>query len=406
MRINNIATIILCHVFILVASLLVSENSASAYVKGQCSNCHTMHNSQENAVVVSGTALGDPANDNLLVSDCVGCHTNDVDAQPIYQLGGYDVPAVLNTSAPASMLDGGNFYYTAGPNQGKLPNLIDEGKGHNVAGVSPSFDGTLSIAPGAAGAGCDNSCHSSLWKLNGNPTPEDQIADTGCKGCHLKVGHHVRTSAQGGPQYGAGDAYRFLGGHGSTVGVVPNGDDGNFEDPDWGATPSGFSIYKAQDDSVNAEKLPYISIGRWCAGCHNDFHAFGADDDMFGPQSKNGGDRQMRPPSDPNPGNNPWLRHPTNVELPGYGVDYDWVALGATAYDPAIPVARGTTNRGNIWIDDQVMCLSCHRAHASQYDNSLRFDYDAVIAHNNSAGDSINGCFFCHRSKDDCSTCP
>ncbi|HIC92409.1 MAG TPA: hypothetical protein EYP21_10200 [Syntrophaceae bacterium] len=47
---------------------------------------------------------------------------------------------------------------------------------------------------------------------------------------------------------------------------------------------------------------------------------------------------------------------------------------------------------------DQVMCLSCHRAHGSPYADMLRWNYSHMIA-----GDTTKsgGCFTCHTQKND-----
>ncbi|MEN8135560.1 MAG: hypothetical protein ABFS18_08510, partial [Thermodesulfobacteriota bacterium] len=245
-------------------------------------------------------------------------------------------------------------------------------------------------------------------KLDADTTPASgsNVKTNGCQGCHLKVGHHSRNSGlEGGVAGEAGDAFRFLSGHdNSIVGFVPNGL-GLWEDPDWEidydpGPGTLHNIYKAQGG--NPEKHPEISIGRWCAGCHSDFHAYGELDELTG--TNNMGDRNAQSIAIIDPGNRPWLRHPTNVRFPTDG-EFDWVNVESVAYNTDIPVARGQMDRANIRGNDQVMCLSCHKAHASNYPNSLRWDYDAVIAHDpllaNAGETTVGGCFFCHRTKDD-----
>jgi len=48
--------------------------------------------------------------------------------------------------------------------------------------------------------------------------------------------------------------------------------------------------------------------------------------------------------------------------------------------------------------DAIVTCISCHRAHGSQYADLLRWDYATMTAHNGTTGNV--GCFQCHTSKD------
>jgi hypothetical protein len=42
------------------------------------------------------------------------------------------------------------------------------------------------------------------------------------------------------------------------------------------------------------------------------------------------------------------------------------------------------------------MCLSCHRAHASQYSDILRWDYNNIFAR---SGAPETGCLTCHTKK-------
>jgi predicted CXXCH cytochrome family protein len=74
-------------------------------------------------------------------------------------------------------------------------------------------------------------------------------------------------------------------------------------------------------------------------------------------------------------------------------------------YNLKVPVARTVIPQAPSSLvnpagstDDIVMCLSCHMAHASRYENMLRFDYRYVVE-----GDSskANGCLICHSSKGD-----
>ncbi len=69
-------------------AFIVCQSTAIAGVTGECANCHTMHNSQGGASVShagSGAAWNGGQltggsdtgpQDNLLVSDCVGCHSS------------------------------------------------------------------------------------------------------------------------------------------------------------------------------------------------------------------------------------------------------------------------------------------------------------------------------------------
>ncbi|MEW6219054.1 MAG: hypothetical protein AB1634_05890, partial [Thermodesulfobacteriota bacterium] len=141
--------------------VLLLASQVQAQVTGVCSNCHTMHNSQNGAGLASaGTGarwdggavqggVSAAAQASLLVTDCVGCHSSNGSASTI-TLGDSVIPIVYNAVAPTSPLAGGNFYWVAAGG---------DAYGHNVRGISDQ-DASLPAAPGAVG--CLNSCHTAL----------------------------------------------------------------------------------------------------------------------------------------------------------------------------------------------------------------------------------------------------
>lgn len=394
-------------------------NQAMAQVTGQCVNCHTMHNSQGGNEQVfvgdgSGWSAGSltggtstAAQAELLKTDCVGCHTNTLNSATILTIGSSRVPIVYNaTGYPAQALAGGNFFSVAS----------SQAYGHNVRGIS-SVDLALSIAPGdptAAGGigGCANSCHTSLTLADGIPTiPPVPVAYqfNGCRGCHTQIAHHNS----------ADPSYRYLGGptavDGSHIayvdggGVSPGpGQPNPYEDKDWEQSPNStnHNFYERQDST---DPVITHNVGSFCAGCHMEFHSTGNGLGSFSP-TDNGGD-----PNDinsdgvasglisKNSTSNPWLRHPSGVNIPIGDATGEYSQMAGVAYSPAIPVAQDIAGNATlIDVGDQVMCLSCHRAHGSDKPDSLRFDYSAaatgMIAH--AGTERTDGCFYCHRSKD------
>jgi predicted CXXCH cytochrome family protein len=120
------------------------------------------------------------------------------------------------------------------------------------------------------------------------------------------------------------------------------------------------------------------TISGFCGTCHREFHVVEGI----------GGDTIS-----------PFTRHPTDVLLPGTG-EYAGYNGAGNPYSVEAPVARTTVpdSIGNTVIPgtDVVMCLSCHMAHASDYPDMLRWDYDTMIA----GGGGSGGCFTCHTTKD------
>ena len=345
------------NIFFLCAGILtLLPDSVCAKVTGPCSDCHTMHNSQDG----SGVNINGP-NPTLLNLSCIGCHTEATVLDP-------SVPYVMHLSEPTYGTNtpaGGSFWWVAGGSG-------DDAKGHNVLGLS-GIDSDLSRAPGGGGCG-SNSCHDTLAA----PFPAGSYNDpgiygpytsNGCTGCHLWPAHHADDSnVVVGSESGDTDGYyRYLKGHFATgLGVC------GIEDPDWEMTNSAADHNEYLGDDTDPTGSPTMTD--YCCGCHGNFHD----------QQDSGG---------------LWIRHPSDAVIPDRG-EYS----GYTIYDPNVPVARpnltGWTEPSSAVTPDVdlVMCLSCHRPHGSPYDDMLRWEYSTMDA---GAGTNSNGCFRCHSTKDD-----
>ncbi len=350
-----------------------------AAVKGDCVNCHTMHNSQNGQPVQFRGVELQSAMPTLLLTDCVGCHSNPDSSETIYTLGDSQVPSVFNpggglqyppNGSGNSVLAGGNFYWVA--TQG-------DAFGHNVFGIS-GIDAEHSDtgAPGGLGPLPPSStcydCHFTLSTAAG-----------GCQGCHLaKKAHHADDGVQGVVAQGDG-WYRFLG----NVMFQDLAADGvtGVEDDKWEQNPSPteHNVYKGTDDNYqSATVLSENSIGQMCAGCHAQFH--------HGPNPGDG----MRSST------GAWIRHPSDVVLPA---DPDREYADYTVYNPLAPIAKqtldGTIPSEVVPGEDLVTCISCHRPHGSPYPDMLRWDYlnDCEAGVEDSAEEPC-GCFVCHTTKD------
>ena len=345
-------------------------------VTGQCYLCHTMHNSQNGSNMavastgaawnasnqISGGAATNPQS-KLLITNCVGCHSSST-ANTIVTIGSVRIPIVFNTGGyPAQPLAGGNFYHVS------LDGPANDVYGHNVFGISDPDSNIPPPTPGAPGAlppatdmdpSCMQQCHGTLATGGGT-----FFGGNGCEGCHLR-GYALR-------HHGSPSWYRFLRGHSSNVARRVDG----VPDPDWEQSPSLANSNKYKG-GVDATTYSYAfgslnltqSITDYCSGCHPNFHQ-----EMDGA----GGT---------------WIRHPSDNLLPSTG---EYGAYDPTAsYNNLAPVAYldPSNPQRNEAI---VMCLSCHRAHASQYPDSLRWDYDTCQA---GSANANCGCFVCHTEKD------
>jgi len=352
--------------------ILLGASQALARVSGVCSNCHTMHNSQNGAPVTEGV------NPGLTKYDCVGCHSSS-ESSTTYQLGDSTVPVVLYTggSAPSQYLAGGNFYWVK-EGLGNTDGKIGDPKGHNV--FLNEDDDFLTKAPGGQITCGTTSCHARLSRPAegvSDPFIPDLEGRYGCRGCHLRPKHHALDHPNGNYDNVVGESggwYRFLSGH---MGGQGRGVEG-IEDNDWQATVSSsdhneYLGVTGAYTGVGGFGMGVNAMTAYCTGCHGFFHQ----------------------QSDNPEGGSPWLRHPSDAVLPSSG---EYAAY--TTYNPLAPVARPSlSNTGPSATvtpgEDMVMCLSCHRPHGSPYDDILRWDYSKCTVDNS----SDCGCFVCHTKK-------
>ncbi len=373
--------------------VLLTVIPALSQVTGPCVGCHTMHNSQ------NGTSMALDGNDalvpgagpyaKLLRKDgCVACHSG---AYTDGATGTAGIPKVLALTPPTAgaqdYLAGGNFYWVA------TSGGADDAKGHNV-GYLAGVDGQLSYAPPGYDA--------TMADRRGAFDASHQLTCAGTYGCHgdpdtNKVGdfaslagaHHGVENANGFSDGSSiAKSYRFLYG---IKGV---------ESADWeySTSASNHNQYHGENRTSNSYSDTH-TISHLCCECHGVFHtAAGA---TFG---------------------SPWIRHPTDFDLSdATGTEYQYYNGGdgtTNDYSPIAPVAAdmstldantpsGTMVVSNIFsapsaLSGQdiaiVTCISCHRAHGSEYNDLLRWDYDNIEA---GGGQSNTGCFICHTTKDD-----
>ncbi len=351
--------------------MLISPAEAGAKISGSCSNCHTMHNSQ-NGATITGTP-----NKMLLRSDCVGCHASGISGNinPFT-----NAPQVSHSGS--TDLAGGNFAYISD----------SDANGHNLIEFS-NPDDTLNGPPGAflepghetavtgSNMTCagDNGCHGK------------RVEGSGISGVNaLKGAHHKNVEGRINVADNHYNSYRFL------WGVK------GYEDKDWQnslsavdhneyfgtASPPSYSSGNCANNCHGADSItaPQNTISGFCATCHGNFHSL--DNVVYGPGAGIGMSNSS-----------PFQRHPNDTVLPGGSSEY----AVYTSYNVDVPVARGAVPFGSsptVIPNDSgatgsiIMCMSCHRAHASPYAKMLRWDY-----RNSILSVALMGCNVCHTSK-------
>jgi hypothetical protein len=94
----------------------------------------------------------------------------------------------------------------------------------------------------------------------------------------------------------------------------------------------------------------------------------------------------------------PWIRHPTDVMIPSDPPYSNYKTYNLTAKVARTTVPNVSSEETQIGTTAVVFCLSCHKAHASQYEYMLRFPYDQMLADDPGAAKGT-GCLACHNDK-------
>ncbi|MFC1523473.1 cytochrome c3 family protein [Thermodesulfobacteriota bacterium] len=323
---------------------------AQASVVGVCSDCHTMHNSQD------GDDMGSGPYKQLLKDNCWQCHADDDASQPSSATEAPQVGRSDFTEPTGGMLAGGYFDGV-------------ESHMHNVWDVDTADPDSLlgnADPPGWDGG---------VW--NGFGTGKKMVGCSGTDfsyGCHREGGHHANTDGvTDGSTVGA--SFRFL------SGITGR------EDTDWELSNSStdHNQYLATNDgSDQLGATTNDTINALCGQCHGNFHTYNAT----GNQDNAGSD---------------WIRHPTDLDLSDVRAAVTTDYNNYTVYTVTVPVGsttNGIKSNPSTVDDGIVLCISCHRPHGSPYDDLLRWDYNGMDAGTATAGVQNRGCFKCHDSKD------
>ena len=305
---------------VMAAALITLGFSLSSYALhdggvAHCDACHTMHNSEDGAPVAVGSVGPHLQLGSDPSSTCLTCHA------------GYG-----QFSDGSAYRSGGDFYWVTKDftwtAHGRPQASLGDSHGHNVIAadeVGLDVDGTLGTAPG----GTYNSNH------------------LGCNSCHDPHGSQGNESLL----YGAEDtAFDYPGGY-------------NFANP----APVFLNAGRTADvDDLNHSAYG-SGMSEWCGNCHAGFV-----------------DAVGKHPA----GNN------SGADLGGLASNYNaYLGTGnvggsqPTAYWEHVPFENGDTTTTNLATDSTVgpdpsayvMCLTCHRAHASPFPNIGRWYFEDTL---------------------------
>jgi len=298
-----------------------------------CDGCHSMHDSPENPIQGNPNALllkgSDPS------STCLNCHAGS-GSYHIYSTDG------------SNFSPGGDFFWLTQSYtnvvRGNSITSDPDNMGHNVIALDYGLtvDGTNTQAPGGTFSASNlycSSCHDPHGQVNGGTANGmDEISVSGSYGA-LPVAGTI-----------AGN-YRLLG-------------DLMYKPYIVNAPPTAVTAGFGESDASH----PAYGTGmsEWCANCHPDY---------LNATYKH-------------PAGNPQALLSKADTYNQYVATGDFTGgTGANAYTPLVPFERQetnkttllaavTSNQGPDTADDNVMCLTCHRAHASAFNNITRWDME------------------------------
>jgi len=349
--------------FIVLAGALTAYGlggTAFAFHSGgvaECMGCHNIHDAKSTSALLVGTDIS---------STCISCHGASGASSYHMVTPDADMPA---GTPPGNRSPGGDFgwvkkTYTYSPRTGTTTTEAGDRHGHNVVAVDFGYaaDATNTTAPGgdmdATQLAC-NSCHDNHGKLR--RLSDGTFATSGAP--IIGSGSYNGAAAPAAGQ--AVGAYRLLRGPGSTAGAGGKTFGAVFN----ALVPSTYN----RSEATTSTRVGYgAGVSDWCATCHPDMHS--------GTSSK--------------------MTHPVNQ---GLGTDVaanyntyvgsgNMTGAAATSYDSIVPFqhdnsndyallatktslssgsgasATFTTPMDGPATSDRVMCLSCHRAHASGWE--------------------------------------
>ena len=359
-----------------VALILAMGGLAHAFHSGgvaECGGCHSVHSPKAGgSFLLIGSDVG---------STCLNCHEHAGDTGPsTYHISTAqgDMPVGI---APKQRTPGGDFGWLKKNYNFTVTgaSIHEDGSthGHNIVAIDFGYvpDPVNATAPGGTFPSSQltcNSCHDQhgqFRRLNDGTvvTTGAPIIDSGSYATGATPGYSdppAVGSALGAYRLLAGNGYRnaasgTIGFTGVPAAKVPN-------------------IYN-QTEAVNQVRVAYgvkisggqVAWGNWCATCHPAMHSNGnlvhPVDQTLGTTIATNYKKYLRTGDLTGDGINGFTSLVPFAENTG---DYAILASHARS-DNSFLTGPGDT--------DQVMCLSCHRAHASGWTEAMRWNMDSTF---------------------------
>ena len=371
---------------ILAAALLVLGLASTSFAfhsggVAECEGCHTMHNSLNNLAMDTSLPQYQAGAFLLQGSDksdaCLNCHQETSDTGPSdYHIATSDAHIPAGT-APLEMTPGGDFGWLKKTYsfvvRGSTSTNDGDTHGHNIIATDHGYiaDSRLTTAPGgtfvAANLAC-SSCHDPHGKFRRNA--DGTITTTG-----LPIWNSGSYNTSNNPvaARNAVGVYRLLGGNG----FAPKSTGYAFvNDPPAAVAPG---TYNRNESSTETRVAYGRGMGEWCGNCHSGLVQNGYTSGMAGLTHPAGNSAKL-----------------TTAIIANYNTYVKSGDLtGTNNYLSLVPFEEGVADQGTasyaqLKTDSNtsgvnshpadassgVMCLSCHRAHASGFASMIRFGHE------------------------------
>jgi hypothetical protein len=371
--------------FAVAAVFALTFNNAYAFHSGgvaECEGCHSMHNSFEGSSNITGGVMGPYL---LKAADqsgaCLNCHqAADTTASSYHISTAGIVPfsqAVNGT--PVEMTPGGDFAWLKTTRtvtiRGASFVFDAERQGHSIKandfGYTP--DAVITVAPGgtypAANLAC-SSCHDPHGRYR--RFADGSVATTGLPIWNSGSYNNSKDPIAGVAAVGA---YRILGG----IGYQPKSLPGSFAFANTVPAAVVASTYN-RSEAVNQTGIAYgQGMSEWCANCHTAFLSNGYTSGMGGLRHPAGNAAPLGATIASNYNAYVSSGIMTNVTANRAFSTLAPFELNSATYSAlktqAVTGTGGASTHAAADAASNVACISCHRAHASAFESSLRFFY-------------------------------
>lgn len=347
----------------------------------ECEGCHSMHNSHQGEVMVTGTTYGAGSGPYLLKATdqsgtCLNCHGAGATLSG-YHISTSGITTVTNSgNLPAQMTPGGDFSWlkitTTFAVRGNPSTSYGQRRGHNVIAADFEYvqDPDLSVAPGGTYPSANLSCISCH-----DPHGETRRFFDGTyasTGLPISNSGSYNNSADPIDTIYAVGAYRILGG----TGYAPVSNPGS---PFANQVPSAVapsSYNRAETSNAGQTFVAYgQGMSEWCANCHTAFLSNGYTSGMAGLRHPAGNGAQLTAAVAGNYNAYVTSGVMTNVDLNTAYSTLTPFEVGSNDYTILKPRANLVASDRSASAANNVACVTCHRAHAGGFESMLRFYY-------------------------------